>query len=573
MVLAAATLWACGTQSGSQFPSSGDLQKLADQPAAERPRRDTQMEVETWDLTGPLPDEVSDQPAAPQGPWGDLANQLVQARPGLVLASASAQCLARELAHFYLAKRGFPTDSLRRFMAGRCGLTGTPEIYSGYRALEGAGQPETDLAAKWSPEMKDRLQTALRKGAGPQLVGLWFEKGEGMAVLSYVVTPRQVRIDPLPMVPTDGQVVVTGEVLNRADRIEAIINRGTYGFGFCERDSAIPMPRFSLRCEARRTDGQAMIQLASFLPGRVLGNTVAMLLVWPRGETGKHYVRSTLVTDAGTGASPDVRNELAALIGQVRAKAGLKPLRYSDPQSLTAEKLAPHYFAALAGLESEMVAEQVILGLRAGWEVGAPLRVGQFTSGAMEGKVSTARLISDVLEYPGGREALLDPGMDHLAVGVVGSAAAGFLGALFSTYATFELGDAAKNVEKVRSRLDSLRAKRGKAASQDLPALDGLLANVVGEVSEGKLTVEKGLDEAMATAVGRTNHSAHGYSVDADNLDEIAIADALLSAPLLEVAIAVGRYQRKGEPWQRYLVFFVTLDRPTTVALGQAGIR
>jgi hypothetical protein len=72
-------------------------------------------------------------------------------------------------------------------------------------------------------------------------------------------------------------------------------------------------------------------------------------------------------------------------------------------------------------------------------------------------------------------------------------------------------------------------------------------------------------------ALQRTNLSVGGYYVDADNLDELTIADELLSAPFLRVAIAVGQYQPKGQPWRRYVVYFVTVDQPPAVARRQGG--
>jgi len=37
--------------------------------------------------------------------------------------------------------------------------------------------------------------------------------------------------------------------------------------------------------------------------------------------------------------------------------------------------------------------------------------------------------------------------------------------------------------------------------------------------------------------------------------------------PSLRVAIAVGKHQAKGDPWQRYVVYFVASDRIDVVAM------
>jgi hypothetical protein len=260
-------------------------------------------------------------------------------------------------------------------------------------------------------------------------------------------------------------------------------------------------------------------------------------------------------------------SDLASLVGQVRGQAGLKALHLAEAQSQTARRLAPHYFAAMSGLESEEVADKVVLGLRAGWEVGAPLRMGQFTYGASEGDVSTARLLSEVLEMPGGREALLDPDVNHLAVGVVGGAGRGFVGVLFGTYATFELGDPQSHVQKLRRRLSDLRARKGLPNAEALPSVEADLSGVLREVSSGALTADQGLSAALSVAAEKTRTAVRAHYVDAADLDEVQIPDEIVSMRSLRVAIAVGQYQAKGNPWRRYIAYFVAIDHGDVVAM------
>ena len=53
----------------------------------------------------------------------------------------------------------------------------------------------------------------------------------------------------------------------------------------------------------------------------------------------------------------------------VRFQAGMQPMTLDPAQSETATRLAPQYFAALMGNQDERVADQVALGLLAGWDV------------------------------------------------------------------------------------------------------------------------------------------------------------------------------------------------------------
>ena len=405
---------------------------------------------------------------------------------------------------------------------------------------------------------------------GPNLIGIWFGRRDGIALASWVVVPRQARVDPIAMVPGgDGQIIVRGEVLTGADRVEGLINRGAYGFGRCQADEKVRMPQFRLSCPADPADESANVQIAAFEPGRVLGHTIVSLIVWPKGKIGSCYRRPSLSSNLDTDTKPSAHlaSDLVSLIGRVRNQAGMKALHFSEAESQTALRLAPHYFAALAGLESEAIADQVVLGLRAGWEVGAPLRVGQFTYGATEGTDSTSRLLAEALEVPGGRVALLDPEVDHLAVGAIGGQGLGFVGALFGTYATFELGDSRSHAEKLHQRLGDLRAQKGLPRAEILPQVEADLSAVTRQVSSGELSANQGLDRALAVAVERTHAAVRAHFVDALDLDQVKIPDELVSMPSLRVAIAVGKHQAKGDPWQRYVVYFVASDRIDVVAM------
>jgi hypothetical protein len=572
-LLTAAALFGCGTGgSGSQFPSREQVQRLAEHPAAAYQSRGQLADVEEWELTGPLPSQISDEPAALSEPWSSVAAELAAKRPGLVLASSSAACTARELGLFYAAKRAGVTQSLQRFIAARCGLTGTLQIAYGYRSQEIHGATdERQIASEWSTQLKSEMQKALGASSGAHLIGFWLGRRGDFFVATWVVAPRQARIESMAMLPAaDGQVVVRGEVLYRAEKVEGLINRGRYGFRRCETDPHVKMPQFALRCQADSDDDSANLQVAAFEPGRVLGRIILSFVVWPRGELGKSYRRPALAGTDSSQAGPNAAPELALLVDRVRKEAGMKSLKLSDGESHAARRLAPHYFAALIGLENEEVADQVVLGLRAGWDVGARLRTGQFTFGICEGSTSTARMLSEVLDSPAGREALLDPQADHLAVGVIGSPRQGFLGALFATYANFELGDVQAHVNQVERRLNELRARRGLPRAERLPKLEADLAAVVGKVSNGEVDAKQGLEQATAIAAELTHMPVRAFYVDAIDLADLAIPDEIIATQSLRVAIGVGEHQVAGDPWHRYIAYFVIADGTDVVALAGA---
>ena len=55
--------------------------------------------------------------------------------------------------------------------------------------------------------------------------------------------------------------------------------------------------------------------------------------------------------------------------------------------------------------------------------------------------------------------------------------------------------------------------------------------------------------------------------MEALDLDRVVIPDELVTMRSLRVAIAVGQVQAKGDPWQRFIVYFVAVDRADVLAV------
>ena len=115
---------------------------------------------------------------------------------------------------------------------------------------------------------------------------------------------------------------------------------------------------------------------------------------------------------------------------------------------------------------------------------------------------------------PGGREALLNPESDHLAIGTFGSPAQGFVGVLFTTYATFDLGDTQSHAEEVHQRLAKLRAQKGLERADRLPKLEADLSAIVATVSSGELNANQGLERVLSVAAERARSEVRAYYVD-----------------------------------------------------------
>ena len=76
-----------------------------------------------------------------------------------------------------------------------------------------------------------------------------------------------------------------------------------------------------------------------------------------------------LVTGAGSGIGRAISARFVEELNALRARAGLAAVSYAESESATAARVAPHYFGALLGTGPETVADVVMLGLIAGYDV------------------------------------------------------------------------------------------------------------------------------------------------------------------------------------------------------------
>src|SRR5262249_19578812 len=145
----------------------------------------------------------------------------------------------------------------------------------------------------------------------------------------------------------------------------------------CEVNPAVALPRFSIVCPVATDDEVAWVSVSALPPGRVLGTPLIEMLVWPSGTPGKVYAKLARPAAGAAGASAQ---EIVQEINRVREEAKLPPLRLSDQESLTASRLAPHYFAPANAGGSADTSDKIALGLLAGWEVDGTIRSGHFVS-------------------------------------------------------------------------------------------------------------------------------------------------------------------------------------------------
>ncbi len=544
------------------FPTREALAQIAAAPTPAHVFESQSKDVPTWELRGPLPDAMEQVPPVDDSPWGKLFAEAVTARGDAAIATEAMHCLARENAAFVLANEVLPADMLERFIAGRCGTT---QGLGGTAFSQITADPRTtddQLLAKFRGQIRALIDRTLQ--AGRFEAGFAFVRNGGRAVLAVAVVPQVVRVERTPFVPgPDGKVVIQGQVMGQAMSVRALVNRGRYGYSACEVSPAVALPRFRIACPVATDDEVAWVSVSASPPGRVLGEPLIEMLVWPSGTPGKVYAK---LTRAGTAAQGATSADLVREVNRIRAEARLPALRIAEQESQTAARLAPHYFASSEdGGQSgfSATADQVALGLIAGWEVDGTIRNGHFTSISLADAGSWAEVVEAAISRPIGRETLLDPTAERVAVGSFSAGRA--YGALFSTYALF---DAYRHDDDARTIANQLASYRAASRVAPLRLVGELMADAqraASSVQLGQRSPEQALNDMLTNAAARVpGRGVKGWAFETTLFERMRLPPELTMSPALALGIGVAHHRRPGAAWGRFLVYFVMIDETLT---------
>lgn len=538
----------------NNFPTREAVAKIAAAPVPARLSDEKARDVPSWDLTGPLPDAVERTPPVDDSPWGKLLVEAVVTRADSVVLTESMHCVAREQAAFYLANDARPAEMLERFIAARCGAP-TSMGGTAIQVITGDARiPDDKLFAQFHESTRTMIGKTLPPGRVE--AGLAYVRKGGRAVVAIAVVLQTVRLGRTPVVPgPDGKVVIHGEALVPAVGLRALVNRGRYGYSECALGTAEKLPRFTITCDTARDDEVAWLSIAALPPGRVLGTPLLEMLVWPSGAPGKTYAKIVRAPAAAPGASPD---EVLQEINRVRAEARLSPLRLAEQESATAARLAPHYFGALDGGAVDGIPDQVALGLLAGWEVDGMVRNGHFVSTWLPDASSWAEVVRAALARPLGRETLLDPAAERVAIGALSTERAH--GAVFSTYALFDAYRHDRDAGTIAARIAAMRVDRRASPPRVVAELNQAAERAARTVQAGQRSPAEALNELMAHASERLGRSVRGWVAETNSLEHGKLPDELGTMPSLTLGIGVAHHRPQGHAWGRFVVFMVLLD-------------
>jgi hypothetical protein len=542
----------------SQFPTRRELDDIGAAPLPKEDLGSGVAHVTSWDLTGPFPEVVGVVPRAQVTPWDGLLHQAAAAKPGLVVPTEDMHCVAREAGLFYLVHRGNLPDSLRRFVGARCGTTGHVNLAYSFSDIPD-DVPEDKVFAQWKGSVAASLKE--NQEGGNLLTGIWFGRKAGFAVVAIAVGDRKIAVESFTPVPDDkGEVVIRGELLIPAESLRALINRGRFGMAECVLDPEPALPRFTVRCTPEPTDAGAWLEISAFPAGRVLGTSVLVAKVWPGRVPEASYQAPTYASPREVQSAAGMTTGLVELVNEVRKTANLLPVVLAAGQSQTASRLSTHFFAALFGQESEIVADKVVLGLQAGWDVEGTVRRGRFAYAVAAQTTDLDRLLAAALERPFGREVLLHPTIEQIAVGPAASKGGQVMAAVFATYELIGAETHASDEERLYQLLDEERTRRGRKPAKRVPELKEQAAEIARAVARGETSPLVARDRLMTRLSRFTESSVRGWLLEVGSLEELKFDPEVLALKDIAVVLSVSHYRPEGEPWGRYVVLCVMAE-------------
>jgi hypothetical protein len=537
----------------SQFPTLTALRRIEAAPAPVSFERELKrLRVDSFELAGPLADRLEERPHAPQGPFETMLAEEVQ---GKAATPEALHCVAREVGRFWLQHRAMPADDFKAFVGARCGLVGTTYNLGLHYTDASPSVTDAAIVSAWKAAFVRGNAERLHKGN--DAFGAWFGRNRQHAVTVIASMKRELTIEPLDLAPAGDVVVLRGRANLRADYFGVRINKGPIGFAYCDPDPSLAPPAFAFRCPIDRGDEKAWLTLNAYVRERAMGPDILTALVWPGGKPGNTFKQARW-SGEGAAAQGSHGERILAALNEARAMIGLLPLKLVAAGSKTAEALAPHYFSALDTDTHEDVMDTIVMGMRAGWEVGEPVLYGHFLSGRADGQ-DPHHLVANLLESPGGREALLSEDVQRIAIGPFVYPGGHHTGVIVTTYTIFEGRPDDDFALVVAKRLGRQRRGQSLPPFKLYTQLQEPLREASRAVKDLEVTPEGALDEALQGVVDRSGHSVYGWAFTVNRVQDVVFPRDLFANQALDLAIGASYRKLPQEPWGEFAVFVITV--------------
>lgn len=511
----------------SPFPGKRAVEELARSSPKPLPRREVGTSTH-WRVE-PAPDVSA-----------------VESRFAGITFTKELRCIARE--HGKLESDtgvGQPDERLERFIIGACGGAFAKTLSRSWKSSVPESVSDEAVATTFGSrtpfpeEMRGRPAGAwiTRRGQEAILTIVSRESSDDLAVTATIADPS-------------GHVTLEGAV--DADRVVAVMNRGRDGTADCEPDPATAPPKFRFTCTLSPDDPWAWIEVVARPRGEDLVDGLRALLVARRDVTGAIELTSS---ERSSSVGNPERVLLDRLNGLRRA-ARLRPLTLVLHQSATNERIAPHYFRAVAEHDRRSSAD-VALGLLAGWDVdGGMIRSGRFTGQLLTGAKTAESWLDAALDLPTTRTMLLEPDATQVAIGAAPPEIVGGMGVVMTLYELFDPRNRLAEEAAIYQRLGRARAGRSLPPLTSLPEMPSL-ERAIALVQSGQMSPRDVPAFVVARETRRLQRPLVGFHSMVRSIDAMRIPADFVAPGPLAVRVAVTTYRPLGSPWGYYAIYII----------------
>lgn len=403
-------------------------------------------------FTAGLPDYADDE----RLPADALETQLRQVLQQTIEAPPALDCLAREYAGRFAADGVDADPGAIQAMADRCGYWSRPAQVKAATAAHAEG-----LITFFSKIPKDSVP-------GPIGIGI-ARHPDGRVTGALLVPPGEIRLEPVPRQPA-GAVVLRGALLRGDGALEVWIDDGKPREIERKADAA---GRFEATLPAVPPDGAMKVEIVRY-HGRFRRTMGLLTLGVPRQD-------GYAPAPKATAGRPSVE-ALVAAINDARQVAGRSPL---TPEAALHGRL-DGWMDRLA--QGELSDEPPGIVDERGW----PFAAVRFAFGV---GFEAAQAVSLLLDTPTGRDVLLDPGLDHLAIGTRPFPEGPGFDAVIVGLTRFQ----GRPADEVRGVLmEKITAARGGQALVAAPALQAMAQALADEALAGKVHWKDAVPTLMA---------------------------------------------------------------------------
>lgn len=552
-----------------EFPDAKEIEDIKQQPVPSEDRvfADVGVDLEQWELEGPLPSRTS--ATAYRG--NDVASRVlarrIQSYGNDARTTEGMACVAHQVGKLMLAHGQAPSSTLEGFILARCGAAvGGVELLT-WKTSQGRLD---DAAAE--PMIEDALARPRREVGGHpnSVLGAWYGGSEHESLLVLAHGRAALDLEPVPMDARSLQhVTIRGTKPRGVERVTGVASRGESGFADCRTIAGEgDLEReFTLHCPVLGSDSAMLIDIVEHRRRRAFGTQVATLFVSPDGTLPGTYREpiSTSVTAADAAST----EAIVETINDLRLQHGLGPVALEVAQSQDVAELLPHFMAAAHDDARGELADTIMMHVVAGRYVESKVRDAQclhFTTSTVPGKGVDRAIVRETLS-PMVRSTLLDPKAQRIAIGVRANEANDLAAVMLATYDQPDAPVYPLLDEVLYDQLDRARAERGLPPATRLSDEE---SNAVLDHTMGRLELGADLEGVLEQMLLRISavypELQIGYSLEGIEPDDARVVqwpEALLAAETAGVLLRVGQYAVVGSQWVVELVVIAYVVPPT----------